>query len=44
MQNDEEAEQSADIYWQMACADLRLLERGVPIADLVEEDDGRRDS
>jgi hypothetical protein len=40
-ENVEAMEHATDIYWQMACADLRLLARGVPLADFEEEDDGR---
>ena len=38
-ENLEAIEQAADIYWQMACADLRLFARGVPLADFEEEND-----
>jgi hypothetical protein len=38
-ENIEAEEQAADIFWQMACADLRLFARGIPLADLLEEDD-----
>ncbi len=37
--NDEEIEMAMDIAWAQATADQRMVERGYPVADIVEGDD-----
>ncbi len=39
MMNVEEIEQAQDIAWATATADERMVERGYPVADIVEGDD-----
>jgi hypothetical protein len=39
-ENVEAMEHAMDIFWQQANADLRIVDRGVPLADLEEPDDG----
>lgn len=38
-ENVENEERAADIFWQMACADLRLFARGIPVFDLLDDED-----
>ncbi len=37
--NDEEREQAEDLAWAQADADIRMVERGYPVADIVEVDE-----
>ncbi len=37
--NDEEIEMAQDLAWAIATADSRMVERGYPVADIVEEDE-----
>jgi hypothetical protein len=37
--NEEEIEKAQDIAWAIMTADQRMVERGYPVADIVEVDD-----